>query len=100
MDADATQREGSQLERLLRELERNMEEAGGFPGRPTRASLPAPTPLPDAEEIEDRTSLEEPERVVSLEQEVVRAPSGTGGLRRGGGGDRAPPDRGGRGAER
>ncbi len=74
LDTDATQREGSQLERLLRELERNMEEAGGFPGRSTRASFPAPTPLPDAEEIEDRTSLEEPERVVSLEQEVVRAP--------------------------
>lgn len=59
VEGDATQREGSQLERLLRELERNMEAAGG---------------LPEAEEIEDRTSLEEPEQVVSLEHEVVRAP--------------------------
>jgi hypothetical protein len=64
--SDPTQREGSQLERLLRELERNLEEAGGIPTRP------APAPLPEAEEVEERTSLEEPERVISLETEPAR----------------------------
>ena len=69
---DATQREGSMLERLLRELERNMEDGG----RPT-APRPVPrhsVPLPSAEEVEELESLEEPERVVSLETEVVRTP--------------------------
>jgi hypothetical protein len=63
---DPTQREGSHLERLLRELERNLEEAGGVRTRP------APVPLPEAEDVEERTSLEEPENVISLETPVVR----------------------------
>ncbi len=67
---DATQREGSRLEQLLRELERSLEQAGTGQGR-TEARLPVP-PLPDDEDVEERTSLEEPENVVSLEQEVHR----------------------------
>jgi len=66
---DASQREGSRLEQLLRELERNLEQAGGQ-GR-TTVRLPAP-PLPDDEDVEERGSLEVPERVVSLETEVQR----------------------------
>jgi len=66
---DASQREGSRLEQLLRELERNLEQAGGQ-GR-TTVRLPAP-PLPDDEDVEERDSLEVPERVVSLETEVKR----------------------------
>jgi hypothetical protein len=65
---DPTQREGSQLERLLRELERNLEQVG----EPQRR--PAPPPLPEAEDVEERTSLEEEENVVSLETEVTRQP--------------------------
>ena len=67
---DATQREGSRLEQLLRELERNLEQAVGGQGR-TTVRLPAP-PLPDDEDVEERGSLEVPERVVSLETEVKR----------------------------
>ena len=68
--ADATQREGSMLERLLRELEQNLEQVGGnLPPKPAR--VPSPPP-PDEEEIEERESLEEPARVVSLEHEVHR----------------------------
>ncbi|HWB39796.1 MAG TPA: hypothetical protein VG500_00970, partial [Gemmatimonadales bacterium] len=67
-DVDPTQREGSQLERLLRQLERNLDEVGGVRSRP------AAVPLPSAEEVEERTSLEQPEQVVSLETEVVRQP--------------------------
>ncbi|MGH7578997.1 MAG: hypothetical protein ACREM9_02415, partial [Gemmatimonadales bacterium] len=68
---DATQQEGSRLERLLRELERNLEQAGGTQARPpARPPLPA---LPDDEEVEDRRSHDdEPVRVVSLETEVTR----------------------------
>jgi hypothetical protein len=66
---DATQREGSRLEALLRELEGALGQTtrGGPLGRP------APTPLPPDEEIEERESLEsvEPE-VRSLEVEPVR----------------------------
>lgn len=65
---DPTQREGSHLERLLRELERNLEQAG----EPVRR--PPPSPLPEAEDVEERTSLEEEENVVSLETEVTRQP--------------------------
>jgi hypothetical protein len=65
---DATQREGSRLEQLLRELERNLEQ-GGQDG--TLARLPLP-PLPDDEDVEERESLEQPARVVSLETEVKR----------------------------
>ena len=67
---DATQREGSRLEQLLRELERSLDPTAGGQGR-TPVRLPAP-PLPDDEDVEDRESLEEPERVVSLETEVHR----------------------------
>lgn len=66
---DPTQREGSRLEQLLRELERNLGQ-GGSQGLPT-ARLPAPAP-PDDEDVEERRSLEVPERVVSLETEVHR----------------------------
>jgi hypothetical protein len=67
---DATQREGSRLEQLLRELERNLEQAAGGQGR-TTVRLPTP-PLPDDEDVEERGSLEVPERVVSLETGVKR----------------------------
>lgn len=67
---DATQHEGSRLERFLRELERNLDQAGAAQGLPS-ARLPAPA-LPDDEDVEERESLEAPERVVSLETEVKR----------------------------
>jgi hypothetical protein len=65
--ADATQREGSRLEQVLREFERALDQAGPT-GR--RASFP----LPDAEAVEDRESLETEPEVVSLERDVRRAP--------------------------
>ena len=78
--ADPTQQEGSRLERLLRELERNLEQAAGtqpagesrLPSlqRPARPRLPAP--LAEEEDVEERDSLEEPARVVSLETEIER----------------------------
>ncbi len=67
---DATQREGGRLEQLLRELERNLEQAARGQERAT-VRLPLP-PLPDDEDVEERRSLEVPERVVSLETEVRR----------------------------
>jgi len=67
---DATQREGSRLEQLLRELERSLEQAGAGQER-TVARSPLPS-LPDDEDVEERTSLEEQEEVVSLEQELHR----------------------------
>jgi hypothetical protein len=67
---DPTQREGSRLEQLLRRLEQNLEQAGAGQGLPP-LRLPLP-PLPDDEDVEDRESLEEPERVVSLETQVKR----------------------------
>lgn len=63
-EGDPTQREGSRLEALFRELERRLEEAspqGGPRGRPARIALPP------AEEVEDRESLEVEPEVVSLE---------------------------------
>jgi hypothetical protein len=49
---DPTQREGSQLEQLLRQLGRTLDQAGGPLGRaPDR-------PIPSAEEQEERESLE------------------------------------------
>ncbi len=51
----------------MREFERTLNQ-GGPTGR--RASLP----LPDHEEIEERQSLESEPEVMSLEQEVRRAP--------------------------
>jgi hypothetical protein len=64
---DATQREGSRLEQVLRELQRTLEQAGP-------AGRPASFPLPEAEEVEERQSLEGEPEVMSLEQEVRRAP--------------------------
>jgi hypothetical protein len=96
---DPTQREGSRLEQLLRELERSLEEVGGtqpapssrLPGpssgapgpstrppdpSPSRSPLPSRLPaagLPSDEEVENRESFDdEPVRVVSLEGEVHR----------------------------
>jgi len=78
---DPTQQEGSRLERMLRELERSLEgvaerQSGGgsrlpSPQRPTAVRLP-PMTAAEEEDIEERESLEEPERVVSLETEVWR----------------------------
>ena len=62
---DPTQREGSQLETLFRELERRLEEAGSKPGPRGR---PASVPLPPTEEVEERESLEAEPEVVSLEE--------------------------------
>jgi hypothetical protein len=66
---DATQREGSQLEALFRELERRLEQAS--PERGPRGR-PATIALPPAEEVEERRSLEVEPEVVSLEEEVKR----------------------------
>ena len=78
--ADPTQQEGSRLEQLLRELERNLGEVTGTQpaGRsrlpPTRRpSAPlGPDPSGEEDDVEERGSLEQPERVVSLEHEVDR----------------------------
>ncbi|MFZ5624488.1 MAG: hypothetical protein ACOY71_08660 [Gemmatimonadota bacterium] len=57
----------SQLEELMRELERAMDPAARGPlGRS------APRPLPSAEDVEERASLERDERVESLEVDVSR----------------------------
>jgi hypothetical protein len=67
---DPTQQEGSRLERMLRELERSLEDsAARQEGHP--ALLPVPTTADD-EDVEERDSLENPERVVSLETDVPR----------------------------
>lgn len=81
--ADPTQQEGSRLERLLRELERNLEQVAErqsgstsrlpHPQRPVGIRLPAPSPQ-EEEEVEERRSLEEPEQVVSLETTLERGP--------------------------
>ena len=64
--ADATQREGSQLEALLRELGRTLEQGSGPVGRaPDRR-------LPPAEEVEERESLEVAPEVQSLERDPKR----------------------------
>jgi hypothetical protein len=80
---DPTQQEGSRLERLLRELERNLEQvaeqqSGGaqappLPRRSATVRLPAP-PAAEEDDVEERGSLEEPEQVVSLEADVQRGP--------------------------
>jgi hypothetical protein len=79
--SDPTQQEGSRLERLLRELERSLEQvadkqSGGgsrlpAPQRPLPTRLPLPPAVED-EKIEERDSLEKPEQVVSLETDVSR----------------------------
>jgi hypothetical protein len=64
---DPSQREGQQLETLLRELERTLGQGAGPLGRrPDR-------PLPDEEGVEDRETLEAAPRVLSLETEPERA---------------------------
>ena len=64
--ADASQREGSQLETLLRELGRTLEQGSGPVGRaPDRR-------LPPAEEVEERESLEVTPEVRSLERDPGR----------------------------
>jgi hypothetical protein len=78
--ADPTQQEGSRLERMLRELERSLEEVAErqtddrprLPAaqRPTGATPPVPPPA--EEEVEERDSLEEPERIMNLEVDVQR----------------------------
>jgi hypothetical protein len=64
--SDPTQREGSRLEVLLREMERALEQAAGPSGRP------ASTRLPEAENVEELDSLEVSPEVESLEVEVRR----------------------------
>jgi hypothetical protein len=64
---DPTQREGSQLELLLRQLGRTLDQAGGPLGRaPDR-------PIPSAEEQEDRESLEVTPVARSLETDPSRS---------------------------
>jgi hypothetical protein len=61
---DPTQREGSRLELVLRELERALDNASPI-------ELPTKS-LPPQEEIEERESLEREPEVLSLETEVRR----------------------------
>jgi hypothetical protein len=63
--ADATQREGSRLEIMLRQFERALEQA-------QQAGQPAGTSLPPEEEWEERESLEVEPEITSLEGEVHR----------------------------
>ena len=79
---DPTQQEGSRLERMLRELERTLEEvadrqSGGgsrspSPQRPTPATRLPPMTAAEEEDVEERDSLEKPEQVVSLEVDAPR----------------------------
>ena len=64
---DATQREGSRLEMVLRQFERALQEAETGPlGR--QAQLP----LPGDEDVEERQSLEHEPEIVTLEEEIRR----------------------------
>ena len=63
---DATQREGSRLEMVLREFQRSLENAEAGARRQEGE------PWPDDEDVEDRQSLEREPEIVSLEQEVPR----------------------------
>ncbi len=88
---DPTQTEGGQLEELLRALEQRLDPTAA--PRPPRPPVPAPpplprrtgsaagrgplgrpasVPLPTAEEVEERESLESDPAVESLEREVRR----------------------------
>jgi hypothetical protein len=67
-EGDPTQREGSRLEALLREFERALDEGAGA-GPLGRRSAER---LPGAEDVEERDSLEQAPRVVSLETDVAR----------------------------
>lgn len=64
---DATQREGSRLEKVLREFQRTLEEAEAGP-----AARRAGWPLPHDEDVEEGGSLEREPHIISLEQEVPR----------------------------
>ena len=70
---DATQSEGSRLERILRQVERAMEESEAAPTRP-EPQLPQryEQVLYDDEDVEERQSLETEPEVVSLEEVVHR----------------------------
>jgi hypothetical protein len=70
---DATQTEGSRLERILRQVERTLEEAEAGPTRP-EPQLPQryEQVLYDDEDVEERQSLESEPEVVSLEEVVHR----------------------------
>jgi hypothetical protein len=63
---DATQREGNRLELVLREFQRELEEAEAA-DRPVRLQLPRD------EEVEERETLEVEPEVKSLEGDVRRA---------------------------
>ena len=67
----------ARLERLLRELERNLEQRRADSPR----SRPTPAPLPDDEDVEERESLESRAGVVSLETEVQPARSESSSIR-------------------
>jgi hypothetical protein len=62
--SDPTQREGSRLELVLREFERALEQA--------RQPSPTGMSLPEAEEFEERQSLEVEPEIRSLEEDVHR----------------------------
>jgi hypothetical protein len=64
---DPTQQEGGRLERMLRELQQSLEEAA-------QERQPESASFPSAEEVEERTSLEEVPEIRSLEEEVQRTP--------------------------
>jgi hypothetical protein len=63
---DATQREGSRLEMVLRDFQRSLENAE------VAVRRHAGEPLPDDEDVEERQSLEREPEIVSLEEEVRR----------------------------
>jgi hypothetical protein len=80
-ESGSTQTEGAQLEDLLRALERQLNPTAADPPRPR--PLPKPVPrgplgrpaaarLPEAEDLEERDSLEAEPVVESLEREVRR----------------------------
>ncbi|HET8623262.1 MAG TPA: hypothetical protein VFM14_06845 [Gemmatimonadales bacterium] len=80
---DTTQTEGGQLEELLRALEQRLDPTAAEPAlppprsrppQPARGPLgrPAKVPLPAAEELEERESLEVDPVVESLEREIRR----------------------------
>lgn len=78
---DPTQTEGGRLEELLRALEQRLDPTAAEPARPA-ARQPEPgrgplgrtakVPLPAAEEVEERESLEVDPVVESLEREIRR----------------------------
>jgi hypothetical protein len=72
--ADSTQHEGGQLEELLRALEQRLDSTATSTPRKSRPPVgrPASRPLPHAEEMEERDSLEVEPLVESLEEDVRR----------------------------